>query len=129
MFVPAGSPIFFLREHRFAVRCRVVTLRQLLWTLFTLLFMLSTCLLHIFLYIFFINIGCATLYHLSLMYVTVYNMSFNSNCRILAAELKYRFTFKITGLLFKITGLLFKITGLLFKITGLLFKITGLSFN
>ena len=92
MFVPAGSPIFFLREHRFAVRCRVLTLRQLLWTLFTLLFMLSTCLLHIFLYIFFINIGCATLYHLSMMYVTVYNMSFNSNCRILAAELNYRFT-------------------------------------
>ena len=84
MFVPAGSPVFFLREHRFAVRCRVVTL--------TLLFMLSTCLLDIFLYIFFINIGCATLYHLSMMYVTVYNMSFNSNCRILAAELNYRFT-------------------------------------
>ena len=92
MFVPAGSPIFFLREHRFAVRCRVVTLMQLLWTLFTLLFMLRTCLLHIFLYIFFINIGCATLYHLSMMYVTVYDMSFNSNCRILAAELNYRFT-------------------------------------
>ena len=92
MFVPAGSPIFFLREHRFTVRCRVVTLRQLLWTLFTLLFMLSTCLLHIFLYIFFINIGCATLYHLSMMYVTVHNMSFNSNCRILAAALNYRFT-------------------------------------
>ena len=33
MFVPTGSPISFLREHRFAVRCRVVTLRQLLWTL------------------------------------------------------------------------------------------------
>ena len=33
MLVPAGSPIFFLREHTFAVRCRVVTLRQLLWTL------------------------------------------------------------------------------------------------
>ena len=78
MLVPAGSTIFFLREHRFAVRCRVVTLRQLLWTLFTLLFMLSTCLLHIFLYIFFINIGCATLYYLSMMYVTVYIMSFNS---------------------------------------------------
>ena len=95
MFVPAGSSIFFLREHRFAVRCRVVTLRQLLWTLFTLLFMLSylsMCLLHIFLYIFFINIGCATLYHLSMMYVTVYDMSFNSNCRILAAKLNYRFT-------------------------------------
>ena len=46
----------------------------------------------IFLDIFFINIGCATLYHLSMMYVTVYNMSFNSNCRILAAELNYRFT-------------------------------------
>ena len=92
MFVPAGSPIFFLREHRFAVRCRVVTLRQLLSTLFTLLFMLSMCLLHIFLYIFFINIECATLYHLSMMYVTVYDMSFNSNCRILAAELNYRFT-------------------------------------
>ena len=85
---------FLLREHRFAVRCRIVTLRQLLWTLFTLLFMLSTCLtlLHIFLYIFFINIGCATLYHLSMMYVTVYNMSFNSNCRILAAYLNYRIT-------------------------------------
>ena len=86
MFVPAGSPIFFLREHRFAVRCHVVTLRQLLWTL---LFMLSTCLLHMFLYIFFINIGCATLYHLSMIYVTVYNMSFNSNYCILAAELNY----------------------------------------
>ena len=97
MLVPAGSPIFFLREHRFAVRCRVATLRQLLWTLFTLLFMLNTCLLHIFLYIFFINIGCATLYHLSMMYETVYNMSFNSNCRILAAELKYRFTKIKTG--------------------------------
>ena len=32
------------------------------------------------------------LYHLSMMYVTVYNMSFNSNCCILAAELNYRFT-------------------------------------
>ena len=29
MFVSAGSPIFFLKEHRFAVRCRVITLRQL----------------------------------------------------------------------------------------------------
>ena len=38
------------------------------------------------------NIGCATLYDLSMMYVTVCNMSFNSNCRILAAELNYRFT-------------------------------------
>ena len=28
-----------------------------------------------------------------MMNVTVYNMSFNSNCRILAAELNYRFTF------------------------------------
>ena len=100
MFVPAGSPIFFSREHRFAVLCRVVTLRQLLWTLFTLLFMLSTCLLHIFLYIFFINIGCATLYHLSMMYVTVYNMSFNSNCRILAADRNYRFTILLFYLLF-----------------------------
>ena len=27
-----------------------------------------------------------------MMYVTVYNMSINSNCRILAAELNYRFT-------------------------------------
>ena len=25
MLVSAGSPIFFLREHRFAVRCRIVT--------------------------------------------------------------------------------------------------------
>ena len=93
MLVPTGSSIFLLREHRFAVRCRVVTLRQLLWTLFTVLFMLSACLLyfaHILIY--FINIGCATLYYLSMMYVTVYVMSFNSNCSILAAELKYRFT-------------------------------------
>ena len=52
----------------------------------------DSCLLHIFLYIFFINIGCATPYHLSTMYVSVYNVSFNSNCRILAAELNYRFT-------------------------------------
>ena len=102
MLVSAGSPIFFLREHRFAVRCRVVTLRQLLWTLYTLLFMLSTCLLHIFLYIFFINIGCATLYHLSMMYVTVYNMSFYSNCHILAAELNYRFTILLIDVFFDV---------------------------
>ena len=92
MLVPAGLSIFILREHRFAVRCRVLTLRQLLWTLFTLLFMLSACLLHIFLYIFLINIGCATLYYVAMYYVTVYVMSFNSNCRILPAELNYRFT-------------------------------------
>ena len=42
-----------------------------------------------------INIGCATLYHLSMMYVTVYNMSLNSNCRILAAELNYWFIITI----------------------------------
>ena len=92
MLVSAGSPIFFLREHRFAVRSHVVTSRQLIWTLFMVLFMLSTCLLHIFLYIYFINIGCATLYYISMMYVAVNNMSFNINCRILAAELNYRFT-------------------------------------
>ena len=39
-----------------------------------------------------INIGCATLYHLSMTYKTVYNLSINSNYRILAAELNYRFT-------------------------------------
>ena len=83
MLVPAGSPIFFLREHRFAVRCRVVTLRQLLWTLFTLLFMLNTCLLHIFLYIFFINIGYASCNSISPFYDVcncfIINMSFNNN--------------------------------------------------
>ena len=42
-----------------------------------------------------INIGCATLYHLSMMYITVYNLSINSNYRFLAAELNYRFTFSI----------------------------------
>ena len=76
MFVPAGSPIFFLREHRFAVRCRVVTLRQLLWTLFTLLFMLSTCLFHIFLYIlhkYWMRISISPFYDVCncLKYVTV----------------------------------------------------------
>ena len=91
------SSIFFLRQHRFAVQCRVVTLNQLLWTLFMLLFMLNVeyvFIAHILIYIllFFINIGCATLYYLSMMYVTVFIMSFNSNCRILAAELNYRFT-------------------------------------
>ena len=30
-----------------------------------------------------INIGCATLYHLSMTYITVYNLSINSNYRIL----------------------------------------------
>ena len=39
-----------------------------------------------------INIGYATLYHLSMMYITVYNLSINSNHRILAEELNYRFT-------------------------------------
>ena len=98
MLVPAGSPIFFLRERRFAVRCRVITLRQLFCYGHCVhcLFMWSACLLdyctYSFLYILFISIGCATLYYLSMMYVTVYNMSFNSNCRILAAELNYRFT-------------------------------------
>ena len=46
---------------------------------------------HILVYIFFINIGCATLYYLSMMYVTVY-IVICSNCRILAVELNYRFT-------------------------------------
>ena len=39
-----------------------------------------------------INIGCATLYHLSMTYITVYNLSININYRILAAKLNYRFT-------------------------------------
>ena len=39
-----------------------------------------------------INIGCATLYHLSMTYITVYNLSININYRILAVELNYRFT-------------------------------------
>ena len=39
-----------------------------------------------------INIGCATLSHLSMRYITVYNLSINSNYRILAAEINYRFT-------------------------------------
>ena len=39
-----------------------------------------------------INIGCATLYHLSMTYIIVYNLSINSNYHILAAELNYRFT-------------------------------------
>ena len=32
------------------------------------------------------------MYHHYKMYVTVYNVSFNSNCRILAAQLNYRFS-------------------------------------
>ena len=39
-----------------------------------------------------INIGCATVYHLSMTYITVYNLSIKSNYHILAAELNYRFT-------------------------------------
>ena len=46
-----------------------------------------------------INIGCATLYHLSMTYITVYKLSINSNLvttyRILAAELNYRFTWLV----------------------------------
>ena len=100
--VPAGSPIFFLREHRFAVQCRVVTLRQLLWTLCMLLFMLSTCLLHIFLYIFFINIGCASCKCNSISpFYDVCNCFIICHLiitRILAAELNYRFTNSKTSL-------------------------------
>ena len=102
MLVPAGSPIFFLREHRFDVRCRIVTLRQLLWTLCMLLFMLSTCLLHIFLYIFFINIGCASckcnsispFYDVCKCFIICHLII----TRILAAELNYRFTNSKTSL-------------------------------
>ena len=102
MLVPAGSPIFFLREHRFAVRYRVVILRQLLWTLFTLLFILSTCLLHIFLYIFFINIGCASCKCNSISpFYDVCNCFIICHLiitRILAAELNYRYTNSKTSL-------------------------------
>ena len=38
------------------------------------------------------NRQVATLYLLSMTYITVYNLSINSNYRILAAELNYRFT-------------------------------------
>ena len=44
-----------------------------------------------------INIGCATVYHLSMTYITVNNLSINSNYRILAAELNYRFTKECLG--------------------------------
>ena len=101
MLVSAGSPIFFLREHRFAVRCRVVTLRQLLWTLCMLLFMLSTCLLHIFI-IFFINIGCASCKCNSISpFYDVCNCFIICHLiitRILAAELNNRFTNSKTSL-------------------------------
>ena len=94
--------IFFLREHRFAVRCRIVTLRQLLWTLCMLLFMLSMCLLHIFLYIFFINIGCASCKCNSISpFYDVCNCFIICHLiitRILAAELNYRFTNSKAGL-------------------------------
>ena len=46
------------------------------------------------LYIFLIIIGCATLYHLSMMYITVYNLLFNCNCHILATDLNNTFTQK-----------------------------------
>ena len=46
------------------------------------------------LYIFLIIIGCATLYYLSIMNITVYNLLFNCNCRILATDLNNTFTQK-----------------------------------
>ena len=93
MLVPAGSSIFFLRERRFAVRCRFVTLRQLFMDIvYAVIHVEYVFIAHILIYIFFINIGCATLFHLTMMYVTLYNMSLNSNCHILAAKLNYRFT-------------------------------------
>ena len=58
MLVLAGSPIFFLREHRFAVRCHVVTLRQLLWTLFTL----------------FIHVECVFIAHILIYILHKYSM-------------------------------------------------------
>ena len=51
MFVPAGSPIFFLREPRFAVRCHVVTLRQLLWTLYAVIHVEYVFIVNILIYI------------------------------------------------------------------------------
>ena len=52
MLVPAGSPIFFLREHRFAVRCRVVTLRQLFMdTVYTVIHVEYMFIAHILIYI------------------------------------------------------------------------------
>ena len=42
--------------------------------------------------IFIINIRCNPLYHLSMTYITLYSLLFNSNCCILTAELNYRFT-------------------------------------
>ena len=39
-----------------------------------------------------IYIGCASGYHLSMTYKTVYNLSFNSHCCILAAQPNYIFT-------------------------------------
>ena len=95
MLVPAGSPIFFLRQHRFAVRCRVVTLRQLLWTLcsYAVIHVEYVFIAHILIYI-----GCATLYHLSMMYVTVLYICHLIITRILTAELNYRFTNSKTSL-------------------------------
>ena len=52
MLVPAGSPIFFLREHRFAVRCRVVTLRQLFMdSVYTVIHVKYVFIAHILIYI------------------------------------------------------------------------------
>ena len=67
-----------------------------------LLFMLSTCLLHIFLYIFFINIGCASYKCNSISpFYDVCNCFIICHLiisRILAAELNYRFTNSKTSL-------------------------------
>ena len=52
MLVPAGSPIFFLREHRFAVRCRVITLRHLLMdTVYAVIHVEYVFIAHILIYI------------------------------------------------------------------------------
>ena len=52
MLVPAGSAIFFLREHGFAVRCHVVTLRQLFMdTVYAVIHVEYVFIAHILIYI------------------------------------------------------------------------------
>ena len=91
MLVRAGSPIFFLKEQ---IRCPMSRRNfeaVVMDTVYTVIHVEYVFIAHILIYIlhkYWMRNSISPFYD-----VTVYNVSFNSDCRILAAELNYRFTF------------------------------------
>ena len=84
MLDPAGSPIFFLRKQ---TRSRVEFLSSVFKDVaYAVIIIVDEVLLYIFHVYSSLILDAPLLYHLSMTYITVYNLSFNSHCRILAAQ-------------------------------------------